>query len=449
MAAENPSLARPPFRFFLSYSWKNRGRPLQRFFEDLAEAVRKLVGGAVEDIAFRDRVTMTAGTEWPAGLLEAMETSQVLVYLLSADYIQSAYCGKELRVFLERVDLFQRTNPGIKPHFIQPVIWAPVLAPALPRGLGIIQPSDDAYSEDYSFKGLESLAKRRDKTAYQSFVDTLAIRIVTAVQGPILPPLTRYKSLDEIPNAFLAEEPVARPPESENLTPETETGVRCVYVAPKQAEVMELLKMRRVVPNGEERPLRTKADSYSPVGGWHWQPYNPPAPVKIGSLVQQLITDLPYHEILLEDEDQPEGSTDRALERLRTAAKRQQIILLIVDAWAAYLTKYKDLMLKLDEVAPINNTAILVPWNEADLDTKEVQQDIELQLRVLFKSKYLGAQPSPFFKPRVTNIDDFRSLVRKVVEAIRIDIETLRAAQKKVESTRSTPQVRSSRGGLE
>jgi FxsC-like protein len=449
MADENQPSTRPPFRFFLSYSWKNRGRPLERFFTDLAEGVRKRVGGPIEDIAFRDRVTMTAGTDWPPGLLDAMATSQVLVYLLSADYIQSDYCGKELEVFLERVETFQRTNPGVPPHFIQPVIWVPILASTLPQRLGMIQPSDDAYSEDYVSKGLESLAKRRDKTAYQSFVDTLAARIAAPGQGSFLPPLTRYKLLDEIPNAFLAEKPFGGRAESETAAPEAEVGVRCVYVAPKQSEVMELMKMPRPISNGEERPLRTKADSYSPGGGWHWQPYNPPATVKIGSLVQQLITDLPYYYIPLEDEDQPEGSTERALERLSAAAKRHQIILLIVDAWASYLTKYKELMLKLDEIAPITNTAILIPWNEADVDTQELRQDIELQLRVLFRNKYLGAEPSPFFKPRVASIDDFRDLVRKVVEAIRIGIETLRAAQKKVESTRSTPQVRSSRSGAE
>jgi len=219
MADENQPSTRSPFRFFLSYSWKNRGRPLERFFKDLAEAVRKLVGGPIEDIAFRDRVTMMAGTEWPTGLLDAMATSQVLVYLLSADYIQSDYCGKELQVFLERVESFRRANPGVAPRFIIPVIWVPIVASTLPLLLGLIQQADDAFPEDYASKGLESLAKRRDKTAYQSFVDTLALRIVRGAEGSPLPPVSRYESLDEIPNAFLAEEPVGRRTE-----PETAVG---------------------------------------------------------------------------------------------------------------------------------------------------------------------------------------------------------------------------------
>jgi len=115
---------------------------------------------------------MMAGTEWPTGLLDAMATSQVLVYLLSADYIQSDYCGKELQVFLERVESFRRANPGVAPRFIIPVIWVPIVASTLPLLLGLIQQADDAFPEDYASKGLESLAKRRDKTAYQSFVDT-------------------------------------------------------------------------------------------------------------------------------------------------------------------------------------------------------------------------------------------------------------------------------------
>jgi FxsC-like protein len=438
---------RPPFRFFLSYSWKNRGKPLERFFTDLAENVRSRVGGPIDEVAFRDRVTMEAGTEWPAGLLDAMVTSQVMVYLLSTDYIQSDYCGKELQVFLERVENFRRANPGVTPHYIQPVIWVPVMTSALPSRIGIVQPADDGYPQDYATRGLESLAKRRDKTAYQDFIETLATRIAGAVQGPPLAPLTHYQSLDEIPNAFLNEEPVGRQREAHAALPpgESETGIRCLYVAPRQSE-MEELKGLSVTVNGKERPLRTSTAAYSQFGGWHWQPYDPPVQVKVGSLVQQLVTDLPYREILLHDDDQPEDSFEDALRRLQSAVNRDQIILLIVDAWSAYLKRYEEFLRKVDGVAPVHRTAILVPWNEGDNDTMEFREELERKLRVLFGSKYLGVQPSPFFKPRVTNIADFRNSVPEVLEAIRIGIETLRAAQRQVvPSTRSTPQVRSSR----
>jgi FxsC-like protein len=441
----NPSIeaARPPYRFFFSYSWNNRGGPLERFFKKLAEGVRDLVGGSIEDVAFRDRVTMEAGTEWPAGLLDAVTTSQVLVYLLSTDYLRSDYCGKELQVFLERVEQFRTANPGSEgPVFIQPVIWLPVLTAALPERLGILQSEDEAYPREYADKGLMSIAQTRNKTAYNSFVETLARRIVEAGQGNRLPALTKYESLAVVPNAFQSEEPAGRRPDPP--ASESETAVRCVYVAPKQSEVEELTR-RRVVANGKERALRTNTSSYSPSGGWYWQPYRPTVVEKIGSLVNRLVmaAELRYDEIKLEDF--PVASLDGALRELQEAVDKDEIILLIVDAWSAYLRRYEEFLGKLDRIAPTNRTAILVPWNESDSDTQAFCEDLERQLRVLLKERYFGAQPLPSFKPRVTTVEDFRKLVPDLLGTIRVGIETARATRKIVESSRSTPQVSSSR----
>jgi FxsC-like protein len=398
------------FRFFFSYSWKNRGEPLKRFFKDLTEQVRKLVGGTADYVAFRDRITMESGTDWPAGILDAMATSQVLVYLLSSDYIQSEFCGKELQAFLERVAEFKTLNKDAPtPLFIQPVIWVPLITADLPQPLGRIQPEDDAFPADYAKRGLESLAKRRDKTAYNSVVETLAYRIVTAAAGDRLPILTKYTSHEQIPNAFVAQEP-ARPPEPE-IGPQRETGVRCVYVAPK---------------------------------GWHWQPYHPPEQMKIGSLVQQLLTNLHYREVVLEDEDDPGLTMDAVVAKLEAAAKNDQIVLLIVDARAAGVYPYQEFLQKFNEKVPINN-AVVIPWKDGVIDDAELRMKLEQNLRYLFKSKYFGLQPLPFFKPRITSVDEFRNVVPGLLETMRVTIDTSRAAQKIIESSRTAPQVRSSR----
>src|SRR5262249_12709886 len=154
-----------------------------------------------------------------------------------------------------------------------------------------------------------------------------------------LPKIDRYKAVEDIPNAFLPEEPSGREsPVTESSTEEErETGVRCVYLAPKEAEAEELKKLV-ITRDGDQRPLRRHTSCYSRLGGWHWQPYKPPVPMKIGSLVQQLVTDLPYHEVQIED---AATGLDHVIQELQQLAQNDQIILLIVDAWASYLDRYR------------------------------------------------------------------------------------------------------------
>lgn len=452
-AAGVPQVQGPgrPYRFFFSYSWNNRSKPLARFFDNLAKKVRDLVGGPLEQVAFRDRVTMEAGTDWPDGLLEALKTSQVLIYLLSTDYIQSDYCGKELQIFLERVERFKAEHPQEKvPLFIQPVMWVSVDAKTLPKRIGRIQPEDNAFPTEYAARGLETLAKRKDKTLYNKVVDELARRIVAAANGDRLPRLEHQDNLNKVRNAFLDDEPIGRQVGPEGPTPEVqrETGVRCVYVAPKHSEAEEL-KIQVVKVAGKDRPLRTNYGD----GGWDWQPYRPPVAMKIGSLVQQLTTDIPYREIQLQDEDQPDHTIDidNVIRRLENAARNDQIILLVVDVWSAYLKYYQEFLVKFDNAIPMKSAVVVVPWNEGDSDTVELRETLERQLRDIFKSKYLGTQPfSPFFKPRVTTIEEFRTILTSVLKTIRDGIDTYRAAQRQIiEPGGPAPEVRSSRATSE
>jgi FxsC-like protein len=397
-----------PYRFFFSYSWKNRGRPLQRFFNDLASEVRNHVGGELDAIAFRDRVSMKAGSEWPEGLLDAVKTSQVLVYLLSIDYIQSDYCGKELQAFLERIRSFKAANPnGPFPLFLQPVIWVPVSG-TLPQVLGAIQPEDDEFPLEYSTKGLESLAKLKDKTAYNRCVETIAKRIIQAGVGNHLPILGQYERMADIPNAFTATGRV-------NEMPGGPTEVRCVYVAGNAEEVSTL----RAVANELDR---SDTSCYGEAG-WYWQPFNPPVPATIGSIVQQMLTDFRYREVSLSNDH------DKVLNELRNAADRDEIVLLIVDAWSAFLSRYETFLKGFDTSVPSSKSAVLVPWNECHEQTQTLRAMLEAQIRVVFQNKFPGNQAIPLFKPRINSLDEFRSVVRAVLEMIRSDIETRRAAK--------------------
>jgi hypothetical protein len=67
-----------------------------------------------------------------------------------------------MKILLTRA---QQVSPlGDTPLFMQPVIWIPISG-TLPEVLGRAQAEDDEFPSDYATKGLESLAKLKDKTA--------------------------------------------------------------------------------------------------------------------------------------------------------------------------------------------------------------------------------------------------------------------------------------------
>jgi|GEM_PF-5133594 len=415
----------PPYRFFLSYSWKNLGPPLRRFFTDVSNHVRDRVGGPLSEVSFRDRVTMKAGTAWPDGLFEALQTTQVLVFLHSVDYVQSDFCGKELEAFLARVRAFQRANPGEPtPLFIQPVMWITPAVIQLPSAIAGLQPEDDEFPEEYAKVGLQSLATKRDKAGYKRCVELIGDRIIKASQGDRLQPLTDYDTLESIPNAF-----TERPRVISASGGTTEIEVKCVYVAGKKGEIDELCA-------ADDPESRRDVSCYG-TDGWYWQPFNPPSDTKIGSVVQQMLTEYRYQEVPFGD------NIDHLIDELRAAAERDEIVLLIVDAWSSFLQRYKTFLSRFDSSVGWNN-AIIAPRNNCDEQTTASRATLDAQLRLLFRSKFFGPQISPWFRTDIHSIDDFRSVLVSVLEMIRSEIETRRAAQLQIEGP-SIAQVRTSR----
>lgn len=125
----------PPF--FLSYAHATEGQPgtaitpgvgqhVEEFFTDLAVNVRHLIHlPAGMPAGFMDQ-EMRGGMYWTDELLQAVGTCQVLVALLSAEYLTSPWCRMEWHGFAHRT---VRKRPEAKPSprqgCIIPVIWAP------------------------------------------------------------------------------------------------------------------------------------------------------------------------------------------------------------------------------------------------------------------------------------------------------------------------------------
>lgn len=125
----------PPF--FLSYAHATEGQTgtavtagvgehVEEFFKDLAVNVRHLIHlPAGVPAGFMDQ-EMRGGMDWTDELIHAVGTCQVLVALLSAEYLTAPWCRMEWHAFAQRA---VRQRPGAKRSprqgCIIPVIWAP------------------------------------------------------------------------------------------------------------------------------------------------------------------------------------------------------------------------------------------------------------------------------------------------------------------------------------
>ena len=112
--------------FFFSYAsldLNGQDNRLMEFYNRLRGRVQSLTGHPGEDFAaFR---SLRPGEEWKPELIDALQTRQSMVCIYSPSYFESAYCGKEMMVFLERRRHFKRAHSGSSANSIIPVYWQP------------------------------------------------------------------------------------------------------------------------------------------------------------------------------------------------------------------------------------------------------------------------------------------------------------------------------------
>lgn len=107
-------MPKPPLKLFISYSHKNE--PLcERFVAHLAPLVRD----ALVELWFDRRIT--GGTEWAGAIDDHLRNAQVIVLLVSADFLASPYCqDKELTLALE---MHAKGLARVVPVILTPSDW--------------------------------------------------------------------------------------------------------------------------------------------------------------------------------------------------------------------------------------------------------------------------------------------------------------------------------------
>ena len=352
--------------FFLSHARRDAlgEEYVPRFFEDLARRVGQLAAVPTNvpnaQIGFADFGGLEPGQRWPSELSEALQSSRTLVCLYSPAYFQSDYCGRELRVFLDRV----ASQPHGAPPSIIPVLWEGAdRLPDLPPDVASIHYETDAYGSEYERGGVHwmiSLAANRD--GYMTAVDRLATRIVEAARTASLPRLPSLPPLDHVGSAFGH----SRGPASEpNTVFGPGTGV-FVYVAAKDTEAMS---------------MRSTTGAYGPTGGRDWRPWFPEVQRAVGVISQGVasLENLFYETVQV--------GTD-LIDRLRQAEEANAIVVIVVDPWTVQLDSYRLLMEAFDKSSFVN-CGLLVTWNDLDQETSTARAGLLARLRHVFSRTFI------------------------------------------------------------
>jgi FxsC-like protein len=387
----------PPV-FFFSYAHANKiqDKKLETFFDDLSTEVAQLLGAGQGKPGFLDQENLQLGVQWSPTLADALQTTKVLISLISADYLASSFCGKEFQVFLNR-----REQHGANPVVILPIIWTKTPTRPLPGVVTQIQYADARLPNTYTDKGLRSMMMSSDTANYRKFIEALTDTIISAAAlNPPLPPLHAPPDFDAVNNPFAMESAPIHPPLPGNASSISTT--RIVYVA---------------APNNEiaAAELRTVTTHYGR-SGYFWQPYHPSLSRPVGEITFDSVRGYEYK------------SADfgpNIVDELIRAEAAGEVIVLIVDPWTIRLAPYQKLMRQFDERALIK-TGVVIPWNAHDDESSQSEAKLSAAVRVTFQKLYENTNR---FRFPVKTADDFSNAIKHILTHVSLNASELQAAQ--------------------
>src|ERR1051326_5467792 len=393
---------RSSFTFFFSYARDDGVSDfrLSKFFESLREEVRARTGLKPQEIAFRDTTNIDIGDEWSDEIKAGLQTSKVFVCLTSPTYINSDYCGREFLVFARRVNLYRETHPREPmPNAILPVVWVPLKTRA-PEVLKSRQMDEQGVPPEYRTEGLRYLMRlkgKRDK--YEAFLAHFADRLVEAAQTT-LPPLRSFPSLNDVSSAFKTQlEPrgAAPPPTGAPLV-EFSAGpysTRFVFVVARPDEL---------------EGARMNLGGYHDQGGWFWRPFLPTENDAVGLIAQQVVSEMGgrFNELAFDAD---------IVDRIAQAEKRNELIVVVVDAWTINVERYAALLRRYDQNSP-QNSAVVVPWNDQDPETVRYSRKLRKRLGATLKSNTASLR----FKLGASSSEDLREDLRSLLTDMQLNI---------------------------
>lgn len=378
-------------KFFFSYARNDKSPYLDDFFEKLRdEVMHKTAVKLPNDACFRDTDNIDMGERWTEELVNALQTSHVLVCAYSQSFFSSDYCGKEVSAFLSRVSKYKEVKVDT-PDVILPVLWETPSTYSVPSALTEIKYSHKADVETYTAKGLLTLSKLgRYKDEYLEFIEQLALKIQQVSQSIDLPS-TKIADIRSLPNAF------------EFVGPKSEIGTLSLSNPnPRQTRAIFAVGVK-----SELQEIKKQIENYDD-SGEYWKPFYPDEE-EIGIILQQIASDKKLHYV-------PVKCADTLPDIIRDAENNNCVAILVVDPWSAKLAKYKTPLSKFDEDHFINS-AVIVIWNNNDEETTQEKGDLIFNLRNSLSRCMLDN--TTMVKDDIATMDDLKNSMSNAIDDAR------------------------------
>lgn len=408
--------------FFLSYSRHDRRC-------DAADCIKKFYGDLNQEISrrmqvrdglggFFDTTGIEHGDVWPDELASALCTCRTFICMYSAAYFSSEYCGKEFTAFCMRLRSPGRASEQPKSFkLILPVLLdAPQDLPKLPSIVGDIQLFDDKYPSVYCEEGLLYLLRRNSpelQDKYRDFLDILVRKILKSAEGCNLAPLETALDIKVVKSSFHVPADVMLAKESLSAT-----GPRCMqcfFVAGTRDEL---------------KPIKSVVDTYGDEGEFDWRPYLQQTEDDIGMLAQSVATNERFHY-------QHVRLSEDLVQQLKSAQDKRRLVVIVVDTWTLNVSRYQELMQQFDGYS-FWNLAVMIVWNDHDIETLTHRPALQTTLRQTFVSKSRMQDPLGFIDG-INSADDLKSRLSATLQRLRMQIIDICDDFRKIQPERMIP----------
>jgi FxsC-like protein len=314
---------------------------------------------------FRDISSIPVGQPWNPAIVTALQSSAVLVCVVTPKYLQSEACGREFHLFTAH------RGPSA---VVLPVIWTQA---NLPAELAQFQFPRLNMPPLYSQEGLFFIKFRMKIGQYRNCVAEFARAIIAARNGlPAGPPPTIVRPFEELPNAF------AR---FQNKTgPDVTTFV---YAA----------GLRHEVPTAPPQYGDTSAD---------WRPYYFADSKTVSEIARRIAArqSLSYREVVADD------GLAAEIQRSRS---RKNVTLAVADPRTLDLDRCKPVSV-LDE-DPWDGTAVLIPWGDGS--GPSWNESFQQTVKALFPKR--STADEPYFRSPIATFSEFEAALDATLTRLR------------------------------
>lgn len=384
-------------RLFLSYNHEDDGDDglVDQLIRDLTDEIRRSVGWSRSDIFYRD-VDVEAGREWPLELVTALRECHVFVPLLSPQYFDSEYCGKEWGLFRRRIDEHRRRNATGPMEMIVPVLWE-----AESKHFVIPEIARSLQHQTYGGVGLRRLVRhpgQDEKVRYRAALVSNAERLIDAAGDRTIDVATDdWGDLDDAVNVFESWRNgtrLARAPEERDDTARAGVPSRRVSFVVTAATAQNIAAVRGCAGRYDSKPV-------------DWCPHEVDKPLVRAAVSVAQKKELTAFPLNIDD------SLSRVIDE---AKKEHELVILLVDPWTLLLSDYRKLVEWYDGRQYLH-TAALVVW-DADPDTMVSRDDLLNTVSRVFQVSKISNKPT--YSDRAGTAKKFKRELRHVIEYIQV-----------------------------